>query len=128
MKLCAVLITGHVDHSARVLRVITWNKSFRGLPLSGEGGKDDIDADDNETLAIVLDKMLAWEKKLFEEVKVHSFNSFISRLWWTSFSFGLLMLLLKTILCTFRIPIIFFEYLAWKFHFPCSRFCKDYCS
>lgn len=53
-----------VDHAARVMRVITWNRSLRDMR---EGGKDDYE--DNETLATVLDKLMAWEKKLYEEVK-----------------------------------------------------------
>lgn len=59
---------GHIDHSARVMRVITWNRSFRGIP-NGDGVKDE-DSDDFETHATVLDKLLAWEKKLYDEVKV----------------------------------------------------------
>ncbi|XP_023513660.1 nitrate regulatory gene2 protein-like [Cucurbita pepo subsp. pepo] len=59
---------GHIDHSARVMRVITWNRSFRGLPNNDELN-DDFDKEENETHATVLDKLLAWEKKLFEEVK-----------------------------------------------------------
>ncbi|KAG9139311.1 hypothetical protein Leryth_011309 [Lithospermum erythrorhizon] len=59
---------GHIDHAARVMRVITWNKSFRGVP-NGEGGIDEYDAEEYETHATVLDKLLAWEKKLYEEVK-----------------------------------------------------------
>ncbi|EEF45925.1 protein ALTERED PHOSPHATE STARVATION RESPONSE 1 [Ricinus communis] len=59
---------GYVDHSARVMRVITWNRSFRGVP-NGEGGKDELDSEDYETHATVLDKLLAWEKKLYDEVK-----------------------------------------------------------
>ncbi|KAG6698492.1 hypothetical protein I3842_08G023000 [Carya illinoinensis] len=59
---------GHIDHSERVMRVITWNKSFRALATS-EGGKDDFDSEENETHATVLDKLLAWEKKLHQEVK-----------------------------------------------------------
>ncbi|KAG7972894.1 hypothetical protein I3843_07G204200 [Carya illinoinensis] len=59
---------GHIDHSARVMRVITWNKSFRGIS-NGEGRKDDFDSEEYETHATVLDKLLAWEKKLYEEVK-----------------------------------------------------------
>ncbi|KAL3610615.1 hypothetical protein D5086_001635 [Populus alba] len=58
----------HIDHSARVMRVITWNRSFRGVP-DLDGGKDDFDIEEHETHATVLDKMLAWEKKLFDEVK-----------------------------------------------------------
>lgn len=34
-------------------------------------GKDDFDNDEHETHATVLDKMLAWEKKLYDEVKVN---------------------------------------------------------
>ncbi|XVF24998.1 hypothetical protein REPUB_Repub13aG0175800 [Reevesia pubescens] len=61
---------GHIDHSARVMRVITWNRSFRGLKLdNADNVKDDFDSEENETHATVLDKMLAWEKKLYDEVK-----------------------------------------------------------
>ncbi|KAL3528776.1 hypothetical protein ACH5RR_008098 [Cinchona calisaya] len=59
---------GHIDHSARVMRVITWNRSFRGSPNRDEV-KDDFDSEEHETHATVLDKMLAWEKKLYDEVK-----------------------------------------------------------
>ncbi|CAN6573285.1 unnamed protein product [Malus baccata var. baccata] len=59
---------GHIDHSARVMRVITWNRSFRGLP-NVDDGKDDFDSEEHETHATVLDKLLAWEKKLYDEVK-----------------------------------------------------------
>ncbi|XP_020216281.1 nitrate regulatory gene2 protein [Cajanus cajan] len=59
---------GHIDHSARVMRVITWNKSFRGVS-NGDAAKDDFDSEEYETHATVLDKLLAWEKKLYEEVK-----------------------------------------------------------
>lgn len=51
------------------MRVITWNRSFRGL-LNTDDGDDDFDSEEHETHATVLDKMLAWEKKLFDEVKV----------------------------------------------------------
>ncbi|WOL03208.1 hypothetical protein Cni_G11928 [Canna indica] len=61
---------GHIDHSARVMRVITWNRSFKGVS-GAEGTKDGFDDDDDEweTHATVLDKILAWEKKLYDEVK-----------------------------------------------------------
>ena len=59
---------GHIDHAARVMRVITWSRSFKGVP--GENGNDEYDEDKYETHATVLDKLLAWEKKLYEEVKV----------------------------------------------------------
>jgi Protein of unknown function (DUF632) len=51
------------------MKIITWNRSFKGLH-NGEDGNDEFDNDEWETLATVLDKMLAWEKKLFDEVKV----------------------------------------------------------
>ncbi|KAL3840901.1 hypothetical protein ACJIZ3_025492 [Penstemon smallii] len=57
---------GNINHSERVMRVITWNRSFRGLP---DDGMDDFDSEEHETHATVLDKMLAWEKKLYDEVK-----------------------------------------------------------
>ncbi|KAG1365442.1 hypothetical protein COCNU_12G004420 [Cocos nucifera] len=59
---------GHIDHSARVMRVITWNRSIKGMP-NPDDGKDDLDNDESETHATILDKMLAWEKKLYDEVK-----------------------------------------------------------
>lgn len=62
--------SGHIDHSARVMRVITWNRSFRGL-ANMDDGKDDFYAEEQETHATVLDKLLAWEKKLYDEVKVY---------------------------------------------------------
>ncbi|XP_021736835.1 uncharacterized protein LOC110703346 [Chenopodium quinoa] len=66
---------GHIDHSARVMRVITWNRSFRGLP-NAEEFKDDFDSEENETHATVLDKLLAWEKKLYDEVKAGEIMKF----------------------------------------------------
>ena len=68
---------GHIDHSARVMRVITWNRSFRGLP-NMDDGKDDSYAEEQETHATVLDKLLAWEKKLYDEVKVYGILFFLS--------------------------------------------------
>lgn len=73
-------ISGHIDHAARVMQVITWNKSFRGVP-NGDGSKDNLDGEDYETHATILDKLLAWEKKLYEEVKVNQklpFHIYIS--------------------------------------------------
>jgi hypothetical protein len=59
-----------VDHSARVMQVITWNRSFKGIPQP-ENVKNELDDDEWETHATVLDKLLAWEKKLYHEVKVN---------------------------------------------------------
>ncbi|XP_010251918.1 PREDICTED: uncharacterized protein LOC104593650 [Nelumbo nucifera] len=59
---------GHIDHAARVMRVITWNRSFRGLH-NPDDEKNDFDSEEYETHATVLDKLLAWEKKLYDEVK-----------------------------------------------------------
>lgn len=64
-------LAGHIDHSARVMRVITWNRSFRGMENTDDV-KDDFDSEENETHATVLDKLLAWEKKLYDEVKVRA--------------------------------------------------------
>ncbi|KAK2661162.1 hypothetical protein Ddye_007695 [Dipteronia dyeriana] len=57
-----------VDHSRRVMHAITWNRSFMGIPNS-EVAKDNYDSEEYETHATVLDKLMAWEKKLYEEVK-----------------------------------------------------------
>ncbi|KAG6513690.1 hypothetical protein ZIOFF_024026 [Zingiber officinale] len=59
---------GHIDHSAMLMRVITWNRSFKGISQE-ETALDDFDNDELETHATILGKMLAWEKKLFDEVK-----------------------------------------------------------
>lgn len=77
------------------MRVITWNRSFRGLP-NGDGAKEE-DPDDYETHATVLDKLLAWEKKLYDEVKVCSkllicINFVLSSLFITSSLFSIIIL------------------------------------
>ncbi|CAN6337700.1 unnamed protein product [Urochloa humidicola] len=59
---------GHIDHSVRVMKIITWNRSFKGMQ-NGDEGKDEFENDEWETLATVVDKILAWEKKLYDEVK-----------------------------------------------------------
>ncbi|CAL0335295.1 unnamed protein product [Lupinus luteus] len=66
---------GHIDHSARVMQVITWNRSFRGIP-NLDDGKYDFNLEDQETHATVLDKLLAWEKKLYDEVKAGELMKF----------------------------------------------------
>ncbi|KAL2332383.1 hypothetical protein Fmac_019964 [Flemingia macrophylla] len=66
---------GHIDHSARVMRVITWNRSFKGIP-NVDDGKDEFDSDEHETHATILDKLLAWEKKLYDEVKAGELMKF----------------------------------------------------
>ncbi|CAL9072705.1 unnamed protein product [Musa textilis] len=62
-----ILYSGHIDHSSILMRVITWNRSIKGL--SQDVVKDDFDNEEWETHAAILDKMLAWEKKLYDEVK-----------------------------------------------------------
>lgn len=59
------------------MRVITWNRSFKGLP-NADDGVDEFDSEEHETHATVLDKMLAWEKKLYDEVKVLSFYHLVN--------------------------------------------------
>ncbi|KAK4267462.1 hypothetical protein QN277_024240 [Acacia crassicarpa] len=66
---------GHINHSQRVMRVITWNRSFRGMP-NMDDGKDDLDFEGHETHATLLDKLLAWEKKLYDEVKAGELMKF----------------------------------------------------
>ncbi|MED6161900.1 hypothetical protein PIB30_065133 [Stylosanthes scabra] len=60
---------GHIDHAAKLMRVIKWNRSFRGIPKLDEGKDGVVDLEDHETHATVLDKLLTWEKKLYDEVK-----------------------------------------------------------
>ncbi|KAI9107880.1 hypothetical protein K1719_021216 [Acacia pycnantha] len=67
---------GHMDHSARVMRVITFNRSFKGMANLLDDGKDDFDYEENETHATILDKLLAWEKKLYDEVKAGEIMKF----------------------------------------------------
>ncbi|XWS16363.1 hypothetical protein CRYUN_Cryun34aG0079400 [Craigia yunnanensis] len=68
---------GHINHSVRLMRVISLNRSFRGLKLdNADNVKDDFDSQENETHATVLDKMLAWEKKLYNEVKASELMKF----------------------------------------------------
>ncbi|KAE7997436.1 hypothetical protein FH972_002074 [Carpinus fangiana] len=67
---------GHIDHSTRVMRVITWNRSFKALNNDNDDGKDDFDSEEQETHATVLDKLLAWEKKLYDEVKAGELMKF----------------------------------------------------
>lgn len=59
------------------MHAITWNRSFKGIQ-NGESAKDSFDSEEYETHATVLDKLLAWEKKLYEEVKVHFNQSLVS--------------------------------------------------
>lgn len=53
------------------MRVVTWDRSFRETQNIDEV-KDDFDSEKHETLGTVLDKLLAWEKKLYNQVKVSS--------------------------------------------------------
>ena len=46
LNFVANCLIGHIDHSARVMRVITWNWSFRGLP-NVDDGKDDFDSEEH---------------------------------------------------------------------------------
>lgn len=88
MHLGLLLFTGYIDHSSRVMRVITWNKLSNNIPNAD--GKDDFDKDECETHATVLEKLLAWEKKLYEEVKVcqtGSFGAICCSYFYTCFAF-----------------------------------------
>lgn len=70
-----LLFSGHIDHSAILMRVITWNHSFKGISQA-ESAQDDFAKDELETHATILDKMLAWEKKLYDEVRVSFLHIF----------------------------------------------------
>ncbi|KAG0470486.1 hypothetical protein HPP92_017186 [Vanilla planifolia] len=59
---------GHIDHSEKIMKVITWNRSIKGM-CKEDDPKDVLDDKNWETHATILDKMLAWEKKLYDEVK-----------------------------------------------------------
>ncbi|KAJ4819168.1 DUF630 family protein (DUF630 and DUF632) [Rhynchospora pubera] len=59
---------GHINHSDKIMRVITWNRSFKRLPQQDDMD-DKIESDEPDTHATILDKLLAWDKKLYEEVK-----------------------------------------------------------
>ncbi|KAI3684251.1 hypothetical protein L6452_33472 [Arctium lappa] len=61
---------GHINHSTRVMRVITWNKSFKGPQIADDSKYGLTSKENDQTHATVLDKMLAWEKKLYDEVKL----------------------------------------------------------
>ncbi|CAJ2658881.1 unnamed protein product [Trifolium pratense] len=50
------------------MRVVTWDRSFRETPNTDEV-QDDFDSEKHQTLATVLDKLLAWERKLYKDVK-----------------------------------------------------------
>ncbi|KAI3737623.1 hypothetical protein L2E82_27632 [Cichorium intybus] len=60
--------SGHTDHSTRVTRVTKWNRSFKGQQIVNNE-KDDYTAKEKQTHSMILDKILAWEKKLHDEVK-----------------------------------------------------------
>ncbi|KAG0449438.1 hypothetical protein HPP92_027301 [Vanilla planifolia] len=63
------IVLGHIDHSEKIMKVITWNRSIKGM-CKEDDPKDVLDDKNWETHATILDKMLAWEKKLYDEVKV----------------------------------------------------------
>lgn len=58
---------------------------------NGDDGKDEFENDEEETLATVIDKILAWEKKLYDEVKVTFFWLLLiwSFMFWSSFELSL---------------------------------------
>eukprot|EP00250_Pteridium_aquilinum_P021328 c2508_g1_i1 orf=80-2221(-) len=57
-----------LDHSTRVLRVMSWGRNPH-MPLASHERIDFIHSKEKETHASTLDKLLAWEKKLHDEVK-----------------------------------------------------------
>ncbi|XP_071686758.1 protein ALTERED PHOSPHATE STARVATION RESPONSE 1-like [Rutidosis leptorrhynchoides] len=59
----------HISHSARIMRVITWNESFKGRQIAIDA-MDDFASRGKETHVTLLEKILAWEMKLCDQVKV----------------------------------------------------------
>nr|XP_043637391.1 protein ROLLING AND ERECT LEAF 2-like [Erigeron canadensis] len=59
---------GHINHSTRVMRVITWNKSIE-RPQIANVVKGEFASKGKESLVTLLDKMLAWETKLYDQMK-----------------------------------------------------------
>ncbi|KAI3512620.1 hypothetical protein L1887_19937 [Cichorium endivia] len=59
---------GHTAHSTRVTRATKWNRSFKGQQIVNNE-KDDYTAKEKQTHSMILDKILAWENKLHDEVK-----------------------------------------------------------
>ncbi|MCO5568902.1 hypothetical protein L7F22_022604 [Adiantum nelumboides] len=63
--------TNSCDHSARVLRVMSWGRNAQFASITDEATAKTLGSEDEkETHAARLDKLLAWEKKLYDEVKV----------------------------------------------------------
>ncbi|XP_058070552.1 nitrate regulatory gene2 protein-like [Magnolia sinica] len=58
---------GHIDHAAQVIRVITWSPSR--ISNDDDERKDGSDSEEYGAHATTLEKLLEWEKKLYEEVK-----------------------------------------------------------
>ncbi|KAH7315262.1 hypothetical protein KP509_21G041700 [Ceratopteris richardii] len=61
---------GACDHSSRVLRVMSWGRHTQLTMDMDEGVIRSVCGDDKETHASTLDKLLAWERKLYDEVKL----------------------------------------------------------
>nr|KAJ0226342.1 hypothetical protein LSAT_V11C100014590 [Lactuca sativa] len=57
---------GHTDHSTRVT---TWKHLFKGDQISNHDDEDNYAPKEKQTHYIILDNILAWEKKLYDEVK-----------------------------------------------------------
>eukprot|EP00250_Pteridium_aquilinum_P012126 c20524_g1_i1 orf=467-2587(-) len=61
---------GSINHSSRVLRVMSWGRHTQFASGNEEAEVNKLCGDGEETHASTLDKLLAWEKKLYDEVKV----------------------------------------------------------
>jgi hypothetical protein len=61
---------GHINHSTKIMHVMMWNRSFKNLP-DHDDLIDNFEIDERiDTHTVVLDRMLAWDKKLYDEVKI----------------------------------------------------------
>ena len=59
------MVAESLEHSSRVLRVMSWGRNPQ-VPLPDR----ERTVTEKDTHASTLDKLLAWEKKLHDEVKV----------------------------------------------------------
>lgn len=61
--------SGMQSHRAEVSRILTWGKPSSRIPVAKEGVNANPLKDGHEGHASTLDRLLAWEKKLYDEVK-----------------------------------------------------------
>jgi hypothetical protein len=73
MNMCKTMLAESLEHSSRVLRVMSWGRNPQVSLPDAEGNPTE--SSEKDTHASTLDKLLAWEKKLHDEVKVKRYIS-----------------------------------------------------